>query len=94
MGIVVWTWAELLAFFVHHLLGVRPSPKLLTVRPRLLSGINKVDATVKLRGVDVELKLIRDDKQMAMVNGKHLPLKQGALSIPIPKSDTSIEIHI
>lgn len=94
VGIIVWVWAELLTFFMYHLIGVRPSPHLLTVRPRLLSGINNVNATLNLRGVDIELKLIRDDQQMAMVNGKHHPLMQGAISIPIPKSGTSIEIHI
>jgi hypothetical protein len=94
VGIVVWTWAELLSFFVYHLLGVRPSPTDLIIRPRLLSGIDNVRATLKLRGINLELKLVRDKQQFALVNDKRHPLNQGTLGIPIPKKDSSIEIHI
>ncbi|MEX2116205.1 MAG: hypothetical protein WEB37_04910 [Bacteroidota bacterium] len=94
VGIVCWTWAELVALFMHHVLGVRPSPAALTLRPRLLSGIDGIKAMVKLRGKNIELNLVRDKQQFALINGKRKPLEQGALNIPIPISDTSIEIHI
>ncbi len=94
VGIVVWTWAELVALFVHHVLGVRPSPGMLTVRPRLLSRINDMKAALKLRGKNIDLHLVRDQKQFALINGKRRALEQGAINIEVPKSDTSIEIHI
>lgn len=94
VGIIVWAWAELLVFFMHHLIGLRPSPKLLTVRPRLLSGINEVKATAKLRGNNVDIKILRDKEQFALIDGKRRPLKLGAVEIPIPAGDTNIEIHV
>lgn len=94
VGIIVWAWAELLIFFMHHLIGMRPSPDRLTVRPRLLTGINEVKATARLRGNTIDLKLVRDKEQFALINGRKQPLKRGAMEIPIPTSDTTIEIHV
>jgi len=94
VGIVVWTWAEVVALFIHHVLGVRPSPGTLTLRPRLLSGIDNIKATLKLRGRNIGVKLVRDKRQFALINGKRRPLEQGTMNIPIPESDVSIEMHL
>ncbi|MEX1139544.1 MAG: hypothetical protein WEB33_10805 [Bacteroidota bacterium] len=94
VGIVVWTWAEFVALFVHHMLGVRPSRRTLTLRPRLLSGINEIKATVKLRGKNIDIKVVSDKNQFALIDGKQKPLKLGAIDLPIPTVDTSIEIHV
>lgn len=95
VGIVVWTWAELLLFFVHHLLGVRPSPNGLVVRPRLLTGLEKVIARVPLRGHLLTLNLVPDKKsQWASVNGKRVSLKNQSLQLPLPESDLTVEMHV
>jgi hypothetical protein len=40
VGIVPWTWSEMLALLVGHILGVRPEADDLTVRPLLLPGLD------------------------------------------------------
>lgn len=93
LGIVPWTWAELAIFFVHHLLGVRPTRNELVVHPRLMSSLDKVKATLTLRGQTIDMTIGRAEKEaMALVNGKHVPLVNGALKLSLPKKAISIEM--
>lgn len=95
VGIVVWTWAELITFFVHHLLGVRPSSQTLTIRPRLLTGLEKVAARIPVRGRLLSLNLVPDTKgQWASVNGKRVSLKDQSLDLPLPQEDLTVEMHV
>jgi hypothetical protein len=95
LGIVPWTWAELVMFFVHHLLGVRPTRNELIVRPRLLRGLENVKATLSLRGQTIDLALARAEKEpRAVVNGKQVPLEAGVLRLPIPARKTTIEMKV
>ncbi|MFH0991699.1 MAG: twin-arginine translocation signal domain-containing protein [bacterium] len=94
LGIVVWTWAELVMFFVHHLLGVRPNPKNLMIRPRLLSGMQEARAKVIVHGREVNIDIRRaKNEKTAFVNGKAVLFKDGAIVLPLPKRNLSIEIH-
>ena len=95
LGIVPWTWAELAVFFVHHLLGVRPTKNELVIRPRMLSGLEKAKASLTLRGQRIDLTVTRTDKEtLAMVNGKKVPLVNGELRLPIPAKAQTIEMKI
>jgi hypothetical protein len=95
VGIVVWTWAEIIIFFVHHLLGVRPTPKDLLVRPRLLNGLKEVDAKLVIHGHDVHLKLRRAVKEpSASLDGKPVAVTHGSVTLPLPKKKASLEMNI
>jgi len=50
VGIIPWTWAEIVVLCVHHLLGFRPTEAGLTLRPRLLPGHGRVRAELPFRG--------------------------------------------
>jgi len=91
-GIVPWTWAELIIFFVHHLLGVRPGEKELVIRPKLLSGLKEVRARIRVHGKLISLRVRRGRKKEARVAGKKLKLLKRTLTIPYPKQDVKIEI--
>jgi hypothetical protein len=58
VGVIPWTWAELILLFVHHVLGVRPREDAIEVRPRLLSGMTHVEARVPVRDgwLDIDLR--------------------------------------
>lgn len=95
VGIVPWTWAELALFFVHHLLGVRPSPAVLRIRPRLLHGLEQVNARVSVRGHSVHLTVKRvPGESRATVDGQSARLVQGAVELPAPRQDVAVEIHL
>jgi len=60
VGIIPWTWAELILLFVHHVLGIRPGPDGIRVRPRLLPGVRGVDARIPVRDGWLNLELRAD----------------------------------
>jgi len=60
VGIIPWTWAELVTFFIHHVLGIRPEPGGVRVRPRLLAGMRGVDARIPVRNGWLRLELRAD----------------------------------
>jgi hypothetical protein len=95
LGIVPWTWAEIVMFFVHHLVGVRPSKNELTIRPRLLSSMNNASTSLTLRGQRVEISILRSGKEPgATVDGKRVPLVNGELKLPLPQKALEIEINV
>ncbi len=82
-------------FFVHHLLGVRPSRNELVVRPRLMSRMERLNAGLGLRGKIVDIALDRAETEAAAaVNGKTITLVNGELRLPLPKSDLKIEMKV
>jgi hypothetical protein len=60
VGIIPWTWAELVLFFIHHVLGIRPEAGGVRVKPRLLAGMTAVDARVPIRDGWLRLELRGD----------------------------------
>jgi hypothetical protein len=94
VGIVVWTWGEISMYFVHHLLGIRPDRESVTIRPRLLPGVDSVSGTVIIHGHNVAYDFKRTEQQeYAVVDGVRHSLTDGALRIPIPDKNISVTVY-
>ena len=52
-------------FFIHHVLGVRPHGDALWLKPKLLSGVDKIISTVIVRGqkIAIEGPGLNDDRR-------------------------------
>ncbi len=59
VGIIPWTWAELLFLFIHHMLGVRPRGNALNLRPMLVPGVDRMEADLLVRGGRLRLEVRR-----------------------------------
>jgi len=59
VGIIPWTWAEMIMLGVHNLLGVRPGEDFVSLQPRLLPGQDRMEADLPLRGGRLELRVRR-----------------------------------
>ena len=95
VGIVIWTWAEIVMCFMHNLFGIRPTPQSLRIRPRLLQGVDGIMTRFPLRGKQLTLKVRRTaTKQAAMLNGKPVAISDGGIAIPYPAADAEIELHV
>jgi len=57
VGIIPWTWAEMVLLLVRHILGLRPDEEGILIRPRLLPGMGRVEASFPVRDGRVELDL-------------------------------------
>jgi hypothetical protein len=96
VGVVGWVWYELIALFVHHVVGFRPELNRLLISPHLLQGINETKSTHTVRDTKVDLTIRRSKgKSRAIVSGKEMPMPGGSLSLPYPKTRSlGIEIDI
>jgi hypothetical protein len=63
VGITPWTWAEMLLLLVHHIIGVHPQVEHLCIRPKLLPGINRIQASFPIRNTRLDLDIERRAQQ-------------------------------
>jgi len=95
IGIIPWTWAELVTLFIHHVFGVRPALTGLRLRPRLPSGVDQAEATLSLgaRRLHVELRRARPGEAGAVrVNGVKTDDTADGLRLPRPEGDLHVAI--
>ncbi len=97
VGIVPWTWAEMIIFFIHHLLGVRPEIDRLIIRPRLLPELKSVKSRLRVHAHWIDLEIRRADKSNehgATLNGQTVPLQDNQLILPLPDKKMEIAMTI
>jgi cellobiose phosphorylase len=95
VGIIVWTWAELIMLFVHHMVGIRPQEDSIIIRPKLLNKLKNLDASFTIRNHKISLAIKRRNLEtFAVVNGKKNKMPGGTLIIPYPENDISVEIFL
>jgi hypothetical protein len=80
VGIVPWTWAELVILFVSHVLGIAPEADGVRVRPRLLAGLRGVDARIPVRDGWLQLELRADPAAPAEASFL-VPYRRGDMSL-------------
>ena len=95
VGIVPWSWAELISLYVHHLLGVRPDFEGVTLRPYLLQGLDRINASVLVRGHRLSLDVRRAAsaaERGAHVGDQHFAWETGGVRLPAPESDLDVVV--
>ena len=94
VGIVGWTWYEIINLCSHHVAGFRPEIEALTVKPRLPDRIDTLSTLHVVRGANVHLSVRRESgKPRATANGKEVPVEQGAVRIPYPRRGSTLTLE-
>ena len=62
VGITPWTWAEIMMLYMHHIFGLRPHINSVTLRPRLLSGMDRMQGTFTVRNSTIHVQVVRAAK--------------------------------
>ncbi len=96
-GIIPWVWAEVLKFFIHHLLGIRPHWETVTIRPRLLKGMEKMQAVVRIRNIKLHLdvqKVAKGTQKGYSINNQFTALEGEAIQIRHPMDDVRLQVFI
>jgi hypothetical protein len=57
VGVIPWTWAEIIHLTLENVLGVRPLENGLLLRPRLLPGSGPARADLSVRGLRLRLEI-------------------------------------
>lgn len=83
VGIIPWTWAEMVLLFVHHILGVRPGANGIYLRPRLLAGLQQVEATIPVGSGWLDLTLHTDPAAAPVSTVVAYPAGRTRLTIPV-----------
>ncbi|HNQ22851.1 MAG TPA: hypothetical protein PKK06_07140 [Phycisphaerae bacterium] len=95
IGVIPWTWAEIACFFIHHLLGVRPGCTELLLRPRLLAGLDRVEARLCLRGHALRIAVRRADRSepaQIVVAGESHPYNLAGIRLPMPTANLEVQV--
>ncbi|MGH7491977.1 MAG: hypothetical protein ACREOO_06240 [bacterium] len=97
VGIIPWTWAEIIALFMHHMLGIRPEWQHLRLRPRLLRGVNRMEGALRLRNMRLKMSMERVERKQQTglwMDGHHYPFSQDGFTLPWPERDLFIEVKV
>ncbi|MBN2093619.1 hypothetical protein JW964_28615 [candidate division KSB1 bacterium] len=96
-GIIPWTWAEVIKFFIHHLLSIRPNGDKLVLMPRLLDGLSQISASIRVRNIRLDLTIQKaqsDAEKGYLIESKKFPYSETGIELPFPDRDLSIKMWI
>ena len=95
IGIIPWTWGEVMKLFIHHFMGIRPTGNKLILKPRLLNGINKMTISVRIRNFILDLSIQKSNagNKYYILNDKKINYNEKFLQIPMPEQNTKIQIY-
>jgi hypothetical protein len=96
VGIPPWTWAEMIILLVHHLIGLRPGEDGILLKPRLLTGIQRVQASFPLRDHRIHLDIRRssDGSGDFRSNGRIIQSAADTAHIDYPASDIHVKAAV
>jgi hypothetical protein len=100
VGIIPWTWSEMLSLLVEHILGVRLEAEGLAVRPRLLPGLDHASGRMPYGAgtlaVDVSREAARTPMARVKVAGRVMAERRSTeIEVPdgsAPGDDIEIEV--
>ena len=97
VGIVPWTWAEMLFLLIYDVLGVRPDERHIRLRPHLLPGLERVTASLPIRRRWLHLEARTSDHAEApgcRADGRSVVPIAGEWLIPHDDNDVHVEIEL
>ncbi|NTV82200.1 MAG: hypothetical protein HGA24_12360, partial [Candidatus Aminicenantes bacterium] len=96
VGIIPWTWAELVFLFVHHIAGVRPTDRAVRVRPVLLPGLERLEADLPVREGRLELSVRRaraGEEPGFKVGSRRVPYHLYGITVELPAKGGRVAVR-
>ncbi|NIA29109.1 MAG: hypothetical protein GWP06_04245 [Actinobacteria bacterium] len=96
-GIIPWVWAEVQKLFIHHILGIRLQWETINIRPRLLKGIEKMEAVVRIRSIKLYLciqKAAKGTQKSYSINNQLTAFGGDEIQIKHPIDDVHLQIYV
>ncbi len=56
-GILPWAWGEILALFIHHIIGIQPKENYIRFRPRLIPEMGDIKARIPFRNCSIDIEI-------------------------------------
>ncbi len=92
-GILPWAWGEILALFVHHIVGLQPKENYLRFRPRVIPGMGNIHAKLPFRNrvIDIAIEQVPETTNIQFqCDAKFFRPTADEILIPFVGSDISI----
>jgi len=94
VGVVGWTWYEIINLCSHHVAGLRPEIGGLVLRPRLPDRVDALASSHNVRGALVRVGARRGaGTPRAAVDGSEVPFADGTLRIPYPRRGSVLTLE-
>jgi hypothetical protein len=97
VGITPRIWAEMLILLINHIIGIQPEVDHIRIRPKLVPGIEKIQASFPLRDrkIDIEVKSGRQKKSFGFrSNGKIILSSEKEALISYLEEDLWVEASL
>ncbi|MDH4218797.1 MAG: hypothetical protein OEW23_08470 [Candidatus Aminicenantes bacterium] len=95
VGIPPWTWAEMLILLVHHILGIHPQFDRLRIQPKLLPGVNRIQASFPLRNTRLNLEIERRaQREPFVISSNSTVLESSSTEAAIAYSKNKMQVKI
>jgi hypothetical protein len=95
VGVTPWTWAELIILLVHHIIGIHPDWNVLRIRPKLLPGIDKIQAIFPIRHSRLFLEIHRNSRHDILhVRSNCKVLEKSDKGVGLAYSDGEMNVSI
>ena len=92
VSVVGWGWAEVVLLTTQHIMGFRADLNAITIRPRLIRGLDHLHSTFVIRGATVDVSIRRGTPPSAALNGTPAAVNNGALTFPCPSEGSRMEV--
>jgi hypothetical protein len=96
VGIIPWTWAELVFLCIHHMAGVRPGEDAIRLRPRLLDGLERMEADIPVGQGRLELKVRRarrGEEPGYRIGARKVPYHPYGVGLGLPERSGRISVR-
>jgi hypothetical protein len=96
VGVIPWTWAEIILLTIENVLGVRPLENGLLIRPRLLPGSGPARADLAVRGVRLRLEIEPAARGTSFVFETDADVgerNEQSILIKYPRRDASVRVR-
>jgi hypothetical protein len=97
-GITPWfSYGEAVFMFIHHLLGYRPGPTVITIAPHLLPEMKTVQTRLRCGEWWLDLKIHNNGRYIdhVEINGRpHLDYQQESIQINTLQEDSRVDIWL
>jgi cellobiose phosphorylase len=93
VGVLGWTWYEMIALYVYHFAGFRPETDRIVFTPSLPAKLPQIVLTQTVREARLEVAIRRATKApRALVDGKEVPFRGGRMEVGYPPAGSVSEM--
>jgi len=97
LGVIPWTWAEMMMLMITHILGIRAEENFFRFKPKILPGIKGIKANIPIRKIKlcININVCPDVSKLSFfINSEEVKAQNGEIQIPYSQENISVEVQI